>query len=98
MHPNEYNNIILQNFIDVYSNWGFYCAVLSIVAVDMVDTAAVACKADVVEDPVVVAWMDRNCNGDIDDHLAGAVVAYQQTTGAVTMAAESIPIAFVKML
>ena len=91
--------MILQNFIDVYSNWGFYCAVLSIVAVDMVDTAAVAaCKADIVEDPVVVAWMDRNCNGDTDDHLAGAVVAYQQTTGAVTMAAESIPIAFVKML
>ena len=76
-----------------------YCAVLSIVAVDMVDTAAAGGgKADIVEDPVVVAWMDRNCNGDIDDHLAGAVVAYQQTTGAVTVAAESIPIAFVKML
>ena len=76
-----------------------YCAVLSIVAVDMVDTAAAAAgKADIVEDPVVVAWMDRNCNGDIDDHLAGAVVAYQQTTGAVTVAVESIPIAFVKML
>ena len=42
--------------------------------------------------------MDRNCNGDIDNHFAGVAAPYQQTMEAAKMAGESIPTAFVKRL